>query len=269
MRTIYWMRVWRGGLVAALAIAAALPGRAQGLATILEVNGRRVPLRGTHRIYQDRGVWMVPVRPVLDAARISYTWDSRQQELEVWARYDRLVVRDGSYTVLKPGGRREVLSRPVVVRMGEPYAPADFIEMCLDTRAVYDRRSDTLSFETSGWMPRRPWNERRDGWWYDRDRRDYDRLPGGRYHGYRKLTVECPSYSYTRSVRIEGDWGGTTVRVRIVRRDGREAINRTAVTRDGRWSMEVYIGPGSYRVIAEGIYQGSTRETAERTLEVR
>lgn len=270
MRTLFgtYTQKWLLGTVLVVMSMPALLAQAYDLR--VEVNGRRVPLGWRHQPYQDRGVWMLPARPILDAARISHYWDARRQELEVWARFERFVVTVGSYTVVKYGGRRETISRPIALRNGEPYAPVDFLEMCLDTRATYDRRNEILSFGRSSWTPPRDeWRWRDDGWWDGRWRRGDDPYPRGRPRLYRPLTLECPAVSYTRVVRLEGDWSGTAVRVRLIRLDGGAAINRTASTRDGRWSMELHLSRGTYRVIAEGLEQSFVRETRERMLEVR
>ncbi len=232
----------------------------------VDVEGRTVRFRRDARPYMDRGVWMLPARPVLDAGRIWNEWDPRQNELTVWTTFDRLTVSTNSYTVARTAGHRYILSRPVVVRGVELFAPVDFLELCLDLKAYYDRRAEVLSFGRASvrWHGAEPWdrwrdNRRYDDWWSPRDERR--RFPS--------LTVQVPAFSYSRNVRVSGQWGGTSVRIRLYRSDGREAINRTVAVRDDRWFVDLSLTRDEYRVVVEGLVDRFVRETREARFSVR
>lgn len=254
-------------LIAVAAIVA--PSQARAVDLRVEVDGRPVRLGSRHQAYLDRGVWMIPARPVLDTARVSNTWDVRRQELEVWALYDRLRVEVGSYTVIRSGGRRDVLSRAIAMHHGEPYAPVDFLETCLGKRSAYDRRNEVLSFGAPALHWR--WGEwdrpgpGRDGW----GRRYDPRGPRDDVRRYIPLTIDTPDRGYGRTIRISGRWGGSSVRIRVYRSNGSEAINRTAGIVNGRYFIKVTLSGDRYRVVVEGYDGRGVRERREKQLEVR
>jgi hypothetical protein len=207
---------------------------------------------------------MIPARPVLSAARVWSDWSSRERELEVRTNRERMFIAVDSYTVRYGGGRRDTLSRPVTMHHGEPYVPVEFLETCLDRRADYDRRNEVLSFGGS-WRERR-WDDRDprgEGW--DRRGRGDRREDGPGTDDRRRvpLTLEVPRRGSGRSVRISGQWGGTSVRIRVYRSDGRECINRTVGVRDSAWFVNLSLSGDDYRVVAEGYLDRYVRDSRE------
>lgn len=252
-------------LVCVAALITTMPAGAADLR--VEIDGRVVPMRSMSRPYLHSGVWMLPARPILDAARISYEWDFRRQVLDVWTIFDRLTLSAGSYSLLHAGGSREVLSRPMVVRNGEPFVPIDFLETCLRKQAYYDRRANVLSFGRR--FDDRRWDGDR---WSDQWRDRWNENRGNPWERQRRqvpLTIEAPRETYMRSVRISGRWGGSSVRIRIYRSDGKAAINRTISVRNDKWYADLTLSRDVYRIVVEGLDRGSVRETRETRLRVR
>jgi len=257
-------------LAMAGALSACLAPAALARDLRIEVDGRPVNLGSRHQAYLNRGVWMIPARPVLSAARVWNQWNSRDRELEIRTFRDSMFVTVDSHTVQYRGARRETLSRPVAMHHGEPYVPVQLLETCLDRRADYDRRNEVLSFGSS-WRDRR-WDDRgpRDGGWGNRDRADR-RDDGLRPDDRRRipLTLEVPRRGSGRSVRVYGQWGGTSVRIRVYRSDGRECVNRTVGVRDGEWFITLSLSGDDYRIVAEGYFDRSVRESREARFSTR
>jgi len=254
----------------AAALSACLAPAAWARDLRIEVDSRHVNLGSRHQAYLNRGVWMIPARPVLSAARVWNQWNSRDRELEIRTFRDSMFVTVDSHTVQYRGARRETLSRPVAMHHGEPYLPADFLETCLDRRAQYDRRNEVMNF--AGSWEDRPRDDRlgRDDTWGRRDpddRRDDGVRPDDRRRI--PLTLEVPRRGFGRSVRVLGQWGGTSVRVRVYRSDGRECINRTVGVRDGGWFITLSLNGDDYRVVAEGYVDRYVRERREARFSTR
>jgi hypothetical protein len=130
----------------------------------------------------------------------------------------------------------------VAVHHGEPFLPVDFLERCLDRRAYYDRSDEVLCF---GW---RDSGRFRDGWRRDRRDRNEDRCRRDM-----EFRVDPPGRHGGSSVRIQGRWGGTGVRIRVFRENGQECISRSVGARNGDWYFALSLSSGKYRAVVEAM----------------
>lgn len=104
----------------------------------------RVDFSGSARPYQLGGVWMLPVRTVLDAAGVDYRFDTGRKELHVSNTMNGLRVGTDSRAVRFDDGSRNTLPQPVVLRNGTLYAPVRFFEMATMRRVSYEDPSRTV-----------------------------------------------------------------------------------------------------------------------------
>lgn len=224
----------------------------------IEIEGRFRPSVCRVDAYVDRGVVMLPVRPILDGVGISHIWNHRERALEVRTTDRRYKVYAESWSVYQDFGRVTTMSRPMTIRFGEPYVPLGFLETVLGRQAIYDRRAQVIAFGRGNpsYGYHGPGIGRRHDW--DRDRRR--EIP---------LSLELPRYRTGGSVRIGGSWGGASVRVRLYRPDGREVINRTARTANDRWLVVLSLDGDEYRVVVEGIDHRGRQQRTEGRLRLR
>lgn len=227
------MAVWLIASSAAFGAVAATPE--------VRVDGRLVRFRGPGP-WDDRGVWMVPARPVLSAGNSWYAWNPDDRSLEVRTLEERLFVwADGM--MVRSGARTDSLSRRMAMRDGEPCVPAEFLARCLLRSYYYDREANALLYRsraTSGDLPEP--GTRRGG---DVGRRAEREAPGLRVDEPSGRTVAGPT------VRFAGASRGSRVRVRVMASGGVRAIEQSSVVSNGRWLLTTVLRPGSYRITVD------------------
>ena len=232
--------VARAMVVSLIAITALCEARAA--TPDVRVDGRLVRFRG-QAPWDDRGVWMVPARPVLAAGNTWYSWDPDDRSLEVRTLDERFTVwADGM--MVRSGARTDSLSRRMVVRDGEPCVPAEFLARCLLRSYVFDREANVLLYRSRmapGDLPE-PGARRGGGEAGRRGERD---APGLRVDEPAGRVVAGPA------VRFAGASRGTRVRVRLTAIGGARVIDQSSTVTNGRWLLTTVLRPGSYRAIMD------------------
>jgi len=97
-----------------------------------------------HQPYRTGNTWMLPVRPVLDAAGVRFTY--ARGVLSVTNEAVRLTVPVPGRTVTVSDGSRRTLTTNIVMRNGVLYAPVAFIEMATLSEAQYNQYVNSYTF---------------------------------------------------------------------------------------------------------------------------
>ena len=113
----------------------------QGIAVTMA--GRSVSFAGAQP-FQEDGIVLVPLAPVMDEARIGYNYDTRLQTVRVDTTEGELTLRAGdSYASLN--GAREYLEAPAQVRDGVVFVPLNFLALATGTRVVWVAQTRTVA----------------------------------------------------------------------------------------------------------------------------
>jgi len=131
------------------------------------IGDRDVTFASTSRPYMSRGVVMLPVRSVLDAVRIPFTYDAPTQQVRASGDGGSVRMTLNSSIVVVDGSRRVNLDAPAQRMNGTLYVPMRFFSLVTGRSVSYDSGSHTVM------MSRRDRNDSRD------NRNDGDR----RYNG--------------------------------------------------------------------------------------
>jgi len=105
----------------------------------------QVDFSGADRPFRSGNGWMLPVRPVLNAAGVDYRYDRDRKELSVSNSMNGLRAGVDSRIIRFDDGSRNTLDRPLMIRTGTLYAPVRFFEMATLQRAIFDPSRNTLS----------------------------------------------------------------------------------------------------------------------------
>ena len=109
------------------------------------VDDRDVSFDSTARpIIGHNGIVLVPVIPVLRAARVPYTYDSRTQTLRATGTADPVRLAIGSSIAVVNGTHRVRLDAPAQRISGTMYAPMKFLQMATGYDVHYDAASRTV-----------------------------------------------------------------------------------------------------------------------------
>ncbi|HEY3416944.1 MAG TPA: copper amine oxidase N-terminal domain-containing protein [Armatimonadota bacterium] len=121
------------------------PDSAQAITVTM--NGRAVAL-GNTPAFEDHGNVFIPLTPVMNAARISFTYDERQQTVLVYTDQGELFMKIGrSYALLQ--GEKEMLEAPAVVKNGEVFVTPGYLALATNMRVFWDAsRAVTMSYDT-------------------------------------------------------------------------------------------------------------------------
>ncbi|HUW14001.1 MAG TPA: copper amine oxidase N-terminal domain-containing protein [Anaerolineae bacterium] len=108
------------------------------------IAGRAISFEGAQP-FQEDGIVLVPLAPVMGEARVGYNYDERLQTLRVDTTEGELKLRIGDrYALLN--GEREDLEAPAQVRDGVIFVPLHFLALATGTRVVWvaDTRTVTM-----------------------------------------------------------------------------------------------------------------------------
>jgi len=109
------------------------------------MDGQAVSFATASRPFEQGGIVLVPLAPVMGQARVGYNYDERLQTLRVDTAEGELVLRIGDrYASLN--GEREDLETPAQVRDGVVFVPLHFLALATGTRVVWaaDTRTVTM-----------------------------------------------------------------------------------------------------------------------------
>jgi hypothetical protein len=96
--------------------------------------------------FQAGNTWMLPVKPMLEAANIRYRYNSSAKTLEVTDSDNPMKVGLGSQIVVLGDGSRKRLDKTVRQVNGTLFAPVRFFELATRLKAGFDNGSNTLVF---------------------------------------------------------------------------------------------------------------------------
>jgi len=96
------------------------------------------------RPYTSNGVWMLPVRNVMDAAQANFRFISSTRELVISDSDMPLRAKVDSRIVRFDDGRQVSLDQPLRIHNGTLYAPMDFFELATGRRVVRNTTSNTF-----------------------------------------------------------------------------------------------------------------------------
>jgi hypothetical protein len=94
--------------------------------------------------FEEGGIVLVPLAPVMDEAQIRYSYDQRRQTVQVDTNEGRLDLTVGNaYALLN--GEREDLEAPAQVRDGVVFVPLHFLALATGTRVVWAAKTRTVT----------------------------------------------------------------------------------------------------------------------------
>jgi len=108
------------------------------------VGDRNVSFASTARPFKSKGVLMVPVRPVLDATHIPFSFNSANQEIRATGDGGSVRLAVGSSIAVVNGERRVRLDAPAQSLNGTTYVPIKFFSLVTGQDATYDSGSRTV-----------------------------------------------------------------------------------------------------------------------------
>ena len=114
------------------------------------IGDKNVTFLSTARPFMAKGVVMVPVRPVLDAAHIPFTFDSANQEIRATGDGGRVRLAVGSSIAVVNGSQRVRLDSPAQQLNGTTYVPMKFLSLVTGQEATYDAGSKTVIVNMGG-----------------------------------------------------------------------------------------------------------------------
>lgn len=96
--------------------------------------------------FQQGGIVLVPLAPVMDEAQVGYSYDDRQQTVRVDTTEGELNLKIGNpYALLN--GEREDLEAPAQVRGGVVFVPLHFLALATGTRVVWVANTRTVAIQ--------------------------------------------------------------------------------------------------------------------------
>jgi hypothetical protein len=105
--------------------------------------GRAISFEGAQP-FQEDGVVLVPLAPVMGEARVGYNYDERLQTVRVDTSEGELDLKIGdTYALLN--GQREDLEAPAQVRDGVAFVPLHFLALATGTRVVWVAQTRTVA----------------------------------------------------------------------------------------------------------------------------
>jgi hypothetical protein len=113
------------------------------------VGDRNVSFASTARPFQSKGVLMVPVRPVLDATHIPFSFNNANQEIRATGDGGTVRLAVGSSIAVINGNRRVRLDAPAQRMNGTTYVPVKFFGLVTGQDATYDAGSRTVLINTN------------------------------------------------------------------------------------------------------------------------
>ena len=108
------------------------------------VGDRNVVFNSTARPFMSRGVVMVPVRAVLDAARIPFSFNSATQDIKATGDGGTTRLAIGSAIAVVNGDQRIRLDAPAQQLNGTTYVPMKYISLVTGKDVSYDAGSRTV-----------------------------------------------------------------------------------------------------------------------------
>ncbi len=94
--------------------------------------------------FEEGGVVLVPLAPVMGEARVGYNYDEQLQTVRVDTSEGELDLKIGDpYALLN--GDREDLEAPAQVRDGVVFAPLHFLALATGTRVVWVSKTRTVA----------------------------------------------------------------------------------------------------------------------------
>jgi len=105
--------------------------------------GRAISFEGAQP-FQEDGIVLVPLAPVMGEARVGYNYDERLQTVRVDTSEGELTIKIGDpYASLN--GEREYLEAPAQVRDGVVFVPLHFLALATGTRVVWVAQTRTVA----------------------------------------------------------------------------------------------------------------------------
>jgi hypothetical protein len=105
--------------------------------------GRAISFEGAQP-FQEDGIVLVPLTPVMGEARVGYNYDERLQTLRVDTTEGELKLKIGDrYALLN--GDREDLEAPAQVRDGVVFVPLHFLALATGARVVWVASTRTVA----------------------------------------------------------------------------------------------------------------------------
>jgi hypothetical protein len=108
------------------------------------IGDRNVRFDSNAQPIMSRGVVLVPVRPVLDAMRVSYRYDSTSKVIRATGDQGSMRLRLGSSVAVLGDGSRVRLDAPAQRLNGTIYVPMRFLELATGRNVSYDEGSRTV-----------------------------------------------------------------------------------------------------------------------------
>lgn len=108
------------------------------------VGGNAVAFVGGQPPYRAGNTWMMPIRPVLNAAGVQFTYTGGV--LRATNEAVTLRVSVPGRTVTFSDVSRRTLTADVVMRNSAVYAPIEFLEMATLSQARYNQQTNTYTF---------------------------------------------------------------------------------------------------------------------------
>jgi hypothetical protein len=116
---------------------------AQEQAIAVTINGRAVAL-GNTPAYEYQGNTFIPLAPVMNAARIPFTYDDHRQTVLVNTDQGELYLKIGSaYALLQ--GEKETLEAPAIVENGEVFVTPNYLALATNMRVWWDAYARTVT----------------------------------------------------------------------------------------------------------------------------
>ncbi|MHB9106275.1 MAG: copper amine oxidase N-terminal domain-containing protein [Armatimonadota bacterium] len=122
-------------------------------AIAVTINGRAVAL-GNTPAYEDQDNIFVPLAPVMNAARIPFTYDDRQHTVLVNTDRGELYLKIGSAYALMQG-EKETLEAPAIVENGEVFVTPNYLALATNMLVMWDANTRTVAM-SYGAMPNTP-----------------------------------------------------------------------------------------------------------------
>jgi len=121
------------------------PTRQQEITVMM--NGHAVSL-GATPAFEDQGNIFIPLTPVMQATRTSFTYDDHQQTVLVNTDQGELHMKIGkSYALLQ--GEKEALEAPAVVQNGEVFVTPNYLALATNMHVLWDSDTRTVSLSYS------------------------------------------------------------------------------------------------------------------------
>jgi hypothetical protein len=112
--------------------------------TVSETDGGGMVLTYAQMMpYRDRGILMVPIRSVLTAAKVPFTYDARTKVITIMSAFG-VVKHWGGTNRASVAGQSTLLETPSDMVSGTMYVPEELVEIAVGKSISWDRTNRQL-----------------------------------------------------------------------------------------------------------------------------